>query len=367
MGTKFEFNKGNLGDISELYKVTFMGSGHASYQAQLGTKVDPNIVNMHPTQDQFRARLASRARENAQLAAVFVTLDSIDFLTADDPFFTEGKCPPDVQESKSQDSITKKSYGVQGGLTNVAIAAMANECNAQAMDKQVMDEVERKLKVLDIAFRNGEDWAMINANAGTNVLAFDGIDELTEAVDGSLVVDLGGTQITKADINQIVAIQLLRGVRVTMILSNPLMINFIQQLFYDQVNGVEFNPVGEQPDPYSFVTVPTPAGTVDLVGDPHVGVTYAGSGDDYTTSVFVLTEEHNGEDLLYMDYLIPQSMLPDYVFHNGENCTSRGLGMYAHGALVSRAPVAQSKITNAGFTSSGDLNATVVALTSLVV
>ena len=360
-------------DTNPLLKVSFAGTDDANYQAQLGVKVDDNIVNMHPAQDAFNARLRSSDRENGQLSAVFTTLDEINFLTASDPFFQEGLCPPGVEESKTQDAIPKKHFGVENGITNAAIAAMNNRCNAQGIDGRLMDEVERKLMVLDISYRNSLDWGMINGDVTVSALQFDGLDQLTVASSGSLVIDLGGTAITRADINQVISVQLLRGVTVTGILSNPLMINHIQEIYHvkgDECGScVPTSPVDNQPNPYQYIKVPTPAGMVDLVGDVHISVSHTGGGtaDDYTSTVFVITEDHNGEDLLYMDYLIPQSMLPDYVFHDGSHCTSQGFGMYAVGALVSRAPVAQSKFINAGFSSSGDLYSTIVSLSSKVV
>lgn len=353
--------------FKKVNKASYMSSTDSTYVAQLGVRVEPEIVNLHPAQDTLRARWAAKAVTNAQLSAVYTVLTEIAFGgEATDPFFAEGLCPPSIEYTKVQDSKVKKHYGVEGGLTNAAIAAMAGMCNAQGIDNQIMSEEERQLTVLEIAFRNAEDWAIINGNSTTNPLAFDGLAQEVTAANGSLVLNLAGADLSKADIDNIIAIQMLRGIRPTAIVSNPMMINHILELYYTGNVTVD-----RQNNPYSFVQIPSVAGMIDLVGDVHVGVAYVGAPgetvNDYTSTVYILTEEHNGVALLYMDYLIPESILPNGVFSNGTRCTSTTYGIYAVGTLVSRANVAQAKITNAGFSSLGSQNTVITSLSSQVV
>lgn len=344
-----------------IQKATFMNSTADTYAAQLGVKVAPEIVNMNPARDVLRNRWAAFAQENAQLSAVYTVLTAIDFAESEDAFFVEGLCPPGIEYTKDQLAKLKKHYGLQGGLTNAAIAAMGNMCNAQGLDNRVMSEVERQLTVLDIGFRNFEEWAIINGDTASNPLAFNGLDKEVTSANGSLVLDLGGTEVSKADIDQLIAVQGLRGVYPTAIVANPLMINYIQQLYYP---GIDVMSQDAQNDPYRFMSIPTPAGRVDLVPDPAVAA--AASGDNFVSTIFVLTERHNGVPLLYMDYLIPESVLPDAVFQNGTTCTSRGMGIYAVGTLVSRANIAQAKIVNAAFDVQSALQSTVAARSGLM-
>lgn len=341
----------------------YMGTTDSDYIAQLGVQVDPEIINLSPAQDILRARWAPKARTKRTLAATYTTLDSISFVIATNPFFEEGKCPPAITYSKTQSSKVKKHYGLESGLTNAAIAAASSPCDAQGINTEIMDEEERNLRALEIGMRNAEDWAIINGDDGADANAFDGLDEEVTAAHGSLVVNLAGADLTKSDIDEIIAVQALRGIRVTAIVSNPMMINHIKQQYYPGINVMSED---KQNDPYNYQTIPSVQGNVELVGDPHVAATYAGSGEDYSTTIFLLCEELNGVDLLYMEYLIPESILPAWVFADGTNCTSQDYGIYAIGALISRANVAQAKITNAGFNAAASLNATIAALSSKV-
>lgn len=349
--------------FKKLQKSSFLSTTDATYLAQLGVRVEPEIVNMHPAQDPLRQRWAPKNRVNSDRAATYTTLDEIDFATASDAFFEEGKCPPGVTYTKSQAAKVKKHYGTEGGLTNAAIAAMAGAHNTQGFDNQVMTEQERTLEVLNIAFRNSEEWAIINGDDSSNPLAFDGLAVEVATANGSLVVDLSGSDITKSDVDNVISVQALRGVAVTAIVGNPLMINHILSLYHPAGLTTPIMSEDKQFDPFSFNTIPGPYGAVALVPTPKVPVTYV-SGTDYTSTVYILTEIHNGVDLLYMDYLIPQSVLPSEVFNDGSRCTSVDYGMYAVGTLVNRAPVAQAKITSAGFNASASLSSDITSLSS---
>lgn len=349
----FKQGSGNM-----ISRATIMSTTDATFAAQLGVRVEPEIVNMNPALDALRQRWSNKEVTNRQLAAFYTILSEIDFVSASNPFFAEGGCPPGIEYTKAQSSKVKKSFGVEAGLTNAAIAAI-NACDTQGLDNAILSEEERNMKVLDIAYRNSLDWAIINGD-DSDPLAFDGLDAEITSAHGSLVVDLGGTNIVKSDIDTVIAVQALRGVRVSAIVSNPLMLNEIKNQYYP---GLAVMSQDAQNNPFKYMSVPSVSGPVELVGDVHIPVTYV-SGDNFTTTVYLLAETHNGVDLLYMDYLIPESIIPSWQFSGGSTCTSMGMGIYGIGTLVSRANVAQSKISNAGFSSSGDLNATITALTS---
>ena len=347
--------------FKKLQKASYLSSTDATFVDQLGVRVQPEMINMHPAQDPFRARLAPRDQVNSDRAATYVTLDEIDFITASDAFFEEGGCPPSVRYGTTMASKVKKHFGVEGGITNAAIAAMNGAQNVQGIDNEVLGAAERTLRTLDIAYRNSLEWAMINGNEAVSPLAFDGLAQEISAANGSLVVDLSGADVTRSLINQIVAVQALRGVRVTAIVTNPLMVDFIKEQYHPSGLATPIMSANAQFDPYSFASIPGPNGPVDLVGSPAVPVTYV-SGSDYTADIYLICETHNGVDLLYMDYLIPQTILPNGVFSDGSNCTSTDFGMYAVGTLVNRAPVAQAKILNAGFNANSGLSSQIVAL-----
>jgi hypothetical protein len=133
------------------------------------------------------------------------------------------------------------------------------------------------------------------------------------------------------------------GIKPTMILTNPLMAQHIIDL-YENGNYTQEQQINK----YKYNTIPTPYGRLEVMGDPHIAVSHDG-GTNYSTTVYVLTERHKGEDILYMDYLIPETVLPSGVFNDGSACTSIMMGMYAVGTLVSRANIAQAKFINAGF------------------
>lgn len=329
-----------------------------SFIAQLGVRVEPEIVNMHPAKDPFRQRLMGRDRENPDRAAVYSILTEIDFDTATDPFFQEGKCPVPVTYTQIQKSKVKKSFGVQGGLTNAAIAAAMGIANAKGIDNKIQTEEEREIERLNIAYRNTLDWAMINGDSVANPLAFDGLAVEVSAANGSTVIDLSGNDLLKTDIVNLITLLGMMGVAPTLILTNPMMAQYIVELFENSNYGAE-----QQVDPFKFRSIPTANGRIDVMGDPHIGVTHV-SASDYTTTVYVLTESHNDVELLYMDYLIPETVLPSSVFNNGADCTSINYGMYGIGTLVSRANMAQAKFINAGFNASSLLSTQIVTLSS---
>lgn len=350
-------------DFFKTIKKGFLETTDADYLNQLGVRVEPQIVNMHPASDPLRQRWESKDRENSDRAAVYTTLDSIDFESASNAFFPEGQNPVAVSYSTTQRSKVKKHFGVQGGITNAAIAAMGGAQNTQGMEGRILNAEERTLATLNIAYRNSLDNAMINGNETTDPLAFNGLEQEVTAANGSLVVDLSGTDVSKGLLDQMVAVQALIGVRVNLILSNPLMINFIKEQYFPAIGVMSQNT---QNDPFSFGTIPGPNGPVELMGDPHVPVTYV-SGSDYTATIYLLAEEKDGEDLFYMDYLIPQTILPNEVFSDGSHATSTTFGMYAVGTLVNRAPVAQAKISNAGFNANAGLNSSITSLSGRVI
>jgi hypothetical protein len=240
---------------------------------------------------------------------------------------------------------------------------MMNPVNAQNLDGAIMTAQERQLAILEIGFRNATEWAIINGSSVTDPNAFDGLVVSVSAANGALEVNLGGTAGLKSDIDVVIATQMTRGMRVTGILSNPLTINYIQGLYYPGINVMAQDV---QNDPYRFTTVPTPAGNVDLIPDAAIPVSFTGSGYNFYSDVYLLVEEHNGMPMFYMYYLIPESILPSILFSNGLNCTSTTFGIYAIGALVNAAPVAQSVLKNFGFSAKGSISSTITALSGRV-
>lgn len=339
-------------------KASFLNTSSANWLAQVGVRVAPEITNLNPARDPLLARWAPKARTNKERSAVYTRLTALDFATATSAFFPEGQCPPDITMTKDQRSVVKKSWGLSQCVTNVAIEAMNNACNAQGLGGAVQDEVARLLATLDIGFRNFTDYTLFEGNSTLDPNAFDGLYKtlVTDTVtSGSVVVNLAGTDLARADLYDSVAAILALGIKPTAIVTNPMMVSHIQQMIY------ETGGCCDTYDPFGNLLVPTPAGNLPLIADPHVGVTYV-SGNDYTTTVYILTENYDGHDIIYMDYLIPQSMIAENKFDattDGSGnlmCTSRCFGMYAHGALVIRAPEAQVVLTNAGFNANGGLN-----------
>lgn len=349
-------------EIAEQNKIfkAILPSTNVNIANQLGVKVDDEMINLVKRDDNIRMRLLPGAKINSERSATYTQLTAMTYDSATNPFFAEGTTPNGTSYATNQASKLKKSLGMKSGITNVALAVMQGKENVQTLDSQYMSAFERQMAILDTEYRNAEDWAIINGNTTTDALMYDGLDAEIVTANGSLEVDLSGSSITKEVIDNVIAAQSLMGYDITAIYANPLIINTIKQLYYYT------NSLLGQPDPWGFNTITTSVGDVALVPDKRIHQTFV-SGDDFTSTIFLITEQKEGVDLLYIDYLIPQSIITPELLASGSNATSTEFAMYSHGTLVNKAPTAQAKIINAGYQSIGAMQTTLVAESNKII
>lgn len=337
-------------DIFNIKEKAFtpISSGDASYLAQLGTPVSPEIIAMNGGNDKFASAIRARDKVNNQTAETYTQLTSVDFLAGTTVAFAEGGCPNQINATKIQKTVLKKSIGICDSITEVALAGI-NSCSSQGYNSAIMSEQERLLRNLDISFREGQDKLDFDGDSTLNPLEYDGLKKIVTGANGAGAdIDLAGATLTKAQLDTVIAVQMSRNITPTMIVAHPMLINHILNL-YTYTNGAS-----GQLDIYGNSTIFTPAGQLKLVADKHAGYS-AGVGNLGKGDVFVLTDVHAGVDLIYHSWLIKPKMVG-----NGElsatQCTSTKFCLWGHGALVVKAPIAQAVIRNAGFASDSTLH-----------
>ena len=295
---------------------TIIDSLSATLAFNYGVEIDPNVVSTIPFEsplfDYLEAGPGAPHRSLSQ-AAVYALLTAADFTASNDGSFAAGGDPPGLSTTRSIQSITKKSYGAQSGLKDIDIIASQMGIAPHALDGQpYRDDAEFLLNLLYVRTRQALDWAIIRGDSNALPNNFDGLEYKVTAANGSQVLEVDGT-LTKAKVDELVIQMLIQGITPTAIACNPVAMSSLTKAYTTDAGGgtnvsVNMNMgEGQQTLGYFAGSIMTPAGKLPIIQDRRF--TVEGTAPTFTTDVFLLTREHMGEQILYLDWQVMPTAL----------------------------------------------------------
>jgi len=333
---------------------TIIGSLGATLTFEYGVEIDPTIVSTIPFDSPMYDYLESAPgspRRSLGKAATFGVLSAAAFTASNDGSFAEGGDPPGISTTRSVEAVAKKSYGAQAGLKDVDIIASQMGISPHNVDKlgSYRDDAEFLLNLLYVRSRQAVDWAIVRGNTGTNANNFDGLEYKVTAANGSQVLAVNGT-FTKAKLDELVIQMMLQGIVPTAIACNPVALSSLVKAYTtDSGTNVSVNMnQGTQSQNLGYWVdgIITPAGRLPIVTDRRF--TVSGTAPTFTGDIFVLTREHEGESILYLDWQVPFSAL-DLGRYSGY-LTSSIYAVWGHLTLVEKSNwFAQGKLDNCVF------------------
>lgn len=330
---------------------TIIGALSATLVVTYGVEIDPNIVSKIPWDSPLFDRLMGlpgNPRRDFQEAAVFGVLTAADFTGSGQKrgSFPIGGDPPGLKISREMKSITKKSYGALGGAKDVHIIASSMGIAPHMLEGQrFRDDAEFLLNLLYVRTRQAIDWGIVRGDKATYPDDFDGLETQVIAGNGSQILAAAGGTSVKDYIDQLCMLMMLQGITPTAITANPIFIKAIVDAFASQ-GQLAINVAAGQEDAVLGLwakRIVTPAGILPLIGDKRF--TISGSAPTFTGDVFLLTEVHEGEPILYLDWQVMPTALnlarvPGFY-------TSQVFAVWSHLCLVEKSDwYAQGRITD---------------------
>ena len=291
---------------------TIIDSLNATLAFNYGIEIDPNVVSQIPFDTPIFDYLeggAGAPHRSLSRAAVYAVMTAADFSTGTDGSFACGGDPPGLDVDREIKSKAKKCYGAQSGLKDVDIIASRMSIAPHSLDGAgYRDDAEMLLNLLYVRTRQAIDYALIRGSVAGNANHFNGLETMVTAANGSKVLNVGGA-FTKGALDQLIIQMMLYGITPTAIACNPIMLPAITQAYAEGTN-VSINMQmgeGKQTMGYFADQVMTPAGKLPIVADQRF--TVSGTAPTFTGDIFVLTREHMGEQILYMDWQVMPTAL----------------------------------------------------------
>lgn len=291
---------------------TIIDSLNAELAFNYGIEIDPNVVSQIPFDTPLYDYLEAGAgapHRSLSRAAVYAVMTAADFSTGTDGSFACGGDPPGLDVDREIKSKPKKCYGAQSGLKDVDIIASRMSIAPHSLDGAgYRDDAEMLLNLLYVRTRQAIDYALIRGSITDNANHFNGLETMVTAANGSKILNVSGA-FGKGALDQLVIQMMLYGIVPTAIACNPIMLPAITQAYAEGTN-VSINMQmgeGKQTMGYFADEIMTPAGKLPIVADQRFTVT--GDTPNFTGDIFVLTREHMGEQILYMDWQVMPTAL----------------------------------------------------------
>jgi len=330
---------------------TIIDSLSAELTFNYGVEIDPNVVSTipfdTPLYDYLEAGPGAPHRSLSQ-AAVYAKLTAADFTASGDGSFSAGGDPPGLSTTRSVSSVTKKSYGAQSGLKDIDIIASQMGVAPHSVSGLggYRDDAEFLLNLLYVRTRQAIDWAIIRGDSSDDSNNFDGLEAKVVSDNDSHILDVEG-EFTKAKLDELIIDMMIDGITPTAIACNPICLSDLVQAYTtDSGTNVSVNMnmgEGAQTLGYWVKDIVTPAGRLPIIPDRRFSV--SGTAPTFTADIFVLTREHMGEPILYLDWQVMPSAL-DLARAIGYY-TSSLFAVWSHLALVEKSDWwAQGRLTD---------------------
>ncbi len=329
---------------------TIISSLGATLAFEYGITIDPTIVSQIPFDSPMYDWLESglgMPRVRLDKAAVFGVLSAAAFTSSGDGSFATGGDPPGLTTDRELKSVTKKSYGALGGVKDVDIIASRLAIAPHRVDGlgSYADDAEFLLNLLYVRTRQSIDYSIVRGSVAGNPNNFDGLETKILAVNGSQVLTVNNT-FSKAYLDELIIQMMLKGITPTAIACNPVMLSSIVAYYTGSNNQASINlnmGDGGLTLGHWAKSIMTPAGELPIITDRRYSV--SGTAPTFTGDIFVLTREHMGEPILYLEWqVMPVALdlarVPGFY-------TSQVFAVWSHLALVEKSDwFAQGKLDN---------------------
>lgn len=330
---------------------TIIDALSATLVVEYGVEIDPNIVSKiafdSPMFDRLMGLTPNPVR-NFQKSAVFGVLTQAEFTGSGDKrgSFPVGGDPGGLKVARDLKAIAKKSYGASGGLKDVDIIASSMGIAPHSLEgTRYRDDAEFLINLLYVRTRQAIDYGIVKGDKTTYPTDFDGLETKVLAANGSQVLDLLGAAFSSDKLDELIVQMMLLGIYPTAIYCNPIAKKAIVRA-YTSAGAFSVNVnTGEQEAVLGVWgnQVVTPAGVLPVIADRRFSV--SGAAPTFTTDIFVATEVHEGEPILYLDWqVLPTALnlarVPGFY-------TSQVFAVWSHLCLVEKSDwYAQGKLDN---------------------
>ncbi len=339
---------------------TIIDAISATLAITYGVEIDPNIVSQIPFDSPILDRLMGlpgNPVRKFQQAATFGVLTAAEFTASGRGSFKAGGDPPGLGVDRDLKSVTKKSYGASAGIKDIDIIASQMGVAPHAVDGQrYRDDAEFLLNLLYVRTRQAIDYGLVKGDEASYPNDFDGLETKVLAANGSQVIDMAGLDFKTygiAYLNSLIVQMMIKGIYPTAIYCNPVAKDGIIQAYASQ-SQLSINVSAGREDAVLGLygdRIVTPAGILEVIGDKRF--TVSGEAPTFTTDIFVATEMHNGELILYPEWqVLPVALnlarVPGFY-------TSQVFAVWSHLCLVDKSDwYAQGRLPNATFTYYGE-------------
>jgi hypothetical protein len=316
-----------------------MAALEASLTVSYGITIAPETVSKIPIQAPLLARLRSLGRDvvKPDKAAVYSILTSSLFTGSNKKAaFTVGGDPNAIDPKREMHAVTKKSYGASGGITDVdIIASTIPGAPISINTDRFADDAALLLELLYRISLEGIDEDIINGDATSYPVEFDGLETKVASGVSGFYVDKAGADLTAGMIIQQIAWMMAAGVYPTALYCNPIMHYAIVEAFKARtgltitLGDKSVGPMGVWAN-----SLVTPAGELPIVSDRFFSISTDGthvSGD-----IFFAVEFHRGVRLLYPEWMVLPIAIPLSKVMGRGRATSSEMAVWAHLVLVER-------------------------------
>ena len=289
--------------------------------------------------------------------------------------FADGACPEEYYHDGDNTTVTLKNIGAHKSLEisdimhSAAVSAMSVGQYGVGINRLVggfafgegmpggydqgsfLAEAVADLKAKEMVLAgtlvlNGWDRLLVSGNAGSNALEFSGIETQITSGNGAHVNDTSG-QLASGTFTGIAFDRFLAEgcAKPTALAGHPQAIQELMSAYFAlgfQGSQVIYNNDGNRMVPgYNFAgEVNTGIGALKVIADRNF-TKNAASSTTFSSSIYALRMNHNGEPLVYKRTQIPFSFR-DLV----PGCTAIQFQVWAKTALIIKAMCAQGKFTN---------------------
>lgn len=256
----------------------------------------------------------------------------------------------DIMHSAAVSAISVGQYGV--GINRLVGGFAFGEGMPGGYDQgsflaeAVSDLKAKEMVLAGTLVLNGWDRLLVSGNADSNALEFSGIETQITSGHGAHVNDTSG-QLASGTFTGVALDRFLAEgcAKPTALAGHPQAIQELMSAYFAlgfQGSQVIYNNDGNRLVPgYNFAgEVNTGIGTLKVIADRNFTKTAAGA-NSFSSSIYALRMNHNGEPLVYKRTQIPFSFR-DLV----PGCTAISFQVWAKTALVIKAMCAQGKYTN---------------------
>ena len=317
---------------------------------QYGITIAPEVASKIRLDAPLYERLMSLgpAVVKPDKAAVFAVLTGADFTgSGAGGAFAVGGDPYSINPQREMVSMTKKSYGVSGGVKDVdVIASSMPGAPVSIGQEKFADDAEMLLQLLYLRTIQSIDYDMIHGNSGSDSNEFNGLETKVVSGTSGFYKDKDGADLTAGLINEHVALMMLEGVVPTALYCNPIMHLGIVNAYEDRTKARVNITDGKKGTLGLWATsVVTPAGELPIISDPRFSIT--SDGTHVTGDIFFAVEYHNGIRILYPEWQVMPTAIPLGRVMGRGRATSTEMAVWCHLVLVERTEWwAQGRLAN---------------------